>query len=198
MKDDKKKKVVREQPMTYEDYANLPDDGKRYELVDGRLEFMGPAPTAYHQLVSLEIQKQFLQHCEEEYFIFNAPIDVIFSDTVVMQPDLALVRRDRFASVVRKRGIVGTPDLIVEILSPVSVKRDRGSKLITYAEYKVPEYWIVDPSNQILEQYVLDNDQYALPPKMYTGKEAVQSESIRCVSFTLQEILANIPRIPDD
>lgn len=196
MGNEKKKDMVREQPMTYADYAKL-DDGERYELVDGVLELMSPAPSPDHQSISAEIYKRFLGNCEESYVIFYAPIDLILSDTVVRQPDLVLVHRNRFAQIVKKRGIVGVPDLVVEILSPSSVKRDKLSKLNSYARFAIPEYWIVDPKNRFIEQYVHDGQQYPLP-NVYAENDQVQSEHIKCVSFSMNEIMANVIEAPDD
>jgi Uma2 family endonuclease len=197
MKDQKKNHIVRERPLTYDDYANLPDDGNRYELVDGVLELMSPAPTSQHQMISHEIEEKLKQTCQKDYVIFHAPIDVILTDTITRQPDVVLVHYDRFSQVVRKRGIVGVPDLIVEILSPSSVKRDRESKMRSYEKCGVPEYWIVDPANEALEQYVLDGDRYPLP-KIYESEDTVQSDRVQCASFTMKEILENIPEIPED
>ncbi|WP_246516480.1 Uma2 family endonuclease [Salicibibacter cibarius] len=197
MNDKKKDDLVRERPMTYEDYANMPDDGNRYELVDGVLELMSPAPSPTHQMISSEIQQRIKDDCEQDYITFVAPIDVIFAEKVVRQPDLVLVHRDRFSEIVKKRGLVGTPDLVVEILSPYSVKRDRESKMRSYVTYKVPEFWIVDPANEALEQYILENDHYPLP-NVYTEDDNIQSERLQCVSFCINDILENIPEIPAD
>lgn len=197
MGDRKKKDRVREHPVTYGDYANLPDDGSRYELVDGILELMSPAPTPKHQLVSHEIEMKLSRGCTKDYIIFAAPVDVILSDTEVRQPDLILIHRDRFLQIVRKRGIVGAPDLVVEILSPSTAKRDKESKMHSYAQYGIPEYWIVDPLNEILEQYELDGDRYPLP-KVYANEDEIRSDRIQCASFSMKEILENIPQIPED
>lgn len=197
MSKEKKRDIVREQPMTYEDYANLPDDGNRYELVDGVLELMSPAPTTDHQLISYEIQSKLTESCKQNYVLFYAPIDVILADKVVRQPDVALIHRDRFSEIVKRRGIVGAPDLIVEILSPSSVKRDKESKMRSYARYGVPEYWIVDPANEAIEQYVLDDGGYRLP-KVYAGDDKVQSDHVPCASVSISAILENIPEIPED
>lgn len=195
MRYSKKKDVIRENPLTYNDYASL-DDGKRYELVDGVLELMSPSPTPSHQMVSSEILRKLLNSCEENYMIFYAPIDLILSDTMVRQPDLVLVHRDRFSKIVKKRGIVGTPDLVIEILSPSSVKRDKESKLETYERFSIPEYWIVDPNNRCIEQYLLSGEQYTLPT-VYEEDDRIQSDNISCVSFSMKEIMENVLEIPE-
>ncbi|WP_085523174.1 Uma2 family endonuclease [Tuberibacillus sp. Marseille-P3662] len=197
MAEDKKRNdLVREQPMTYDDYVNMPDDGYRYELDDGMLQLMSPSPSSYHQLISFEIQKRFIQSCEKDYVIFNAPIDVVLAEKEVKQPDLVLVHRDRLHIITKHGGIEGIPDLVVEILSPSSAKRDKKIKLDTYARYEVPEYWIVDPENQVLEQYVLDVEQYALP-EVYGGSDFIQSKHIQCISFSMNDIIGNIPNLSE-
>lgn len=196
MENEKKKNIVREHPMTYEDYASL-DDGKRYELVDGVLELMSPAPSPDHQSISIEILDRFLDNCKDDYLIYGAPIDMIISETEVRQPDLVLIHRDRFSQIVRKHGIIGPPDLVIEILSPSSVKRDKQGKLHSYARFTIPEYWIVDPSNKFIEQYLLNGQQYSLP-YVYAGDDKVQSDHITCISFSMEEIMENVLKAPED
>ncbi|MEX2104838.1 MAG: Uma2 family endonuclease, partial [Bacilli bacterium] len=188
--------TVREQPLTYDDYATLPDDGNRYELVDGVLELMSPSASAKHQMISFQIQKKISDSCENNYFVLYAPLDVILSPTEVRQPDLVMVHRDRL-HIITKRAIEGPPDLVVEILSPSSIKRDKISKLNSYAHYQIPEYWIVDPSNGALEQYVLSENHYELM-NVYIGDEKIHSDHIQCVSFSMNDIMNNIPDLPDN
>lgn len=195
MKSKKRPLEVREDALTYNDYAELPEEGGRYELVGGVLEAMSPGPSAKHQLVSQEIAFCLKETCHSEYIILHAPIDVILSEIEVRQPDIAMVHRDRLATIT-KRGIEGPPDLVVEILSPSSVKRDRRSKMKSYAYYEIPEYWIVDPQNQVLEQYILHDENYELK-EVYAGAQLVRSERISCVSFSMNEIMSNVPDFPD-
>jgi Uma2 family endonuclease len=89
---------------------------------------------------------------------------------------------------------MGPPDLIVEILSPSTLRRDKVDKLKTYARFNVPEYWIVEPILGILEQYVLQEQRYELE-NVYQGDETVQSNQLRCVRFSMGEIINNIPHI---
>jgi Uma2 family endonuclease len=195
MKSKKKPHIVREQPLTYDDYASLPDDGSRYELVDGVLEMMSPSASSKHQMISFRIQSKIAQSCDDDYFILNAPLDVILSPTEVRQPDLVMIHHSRI-NIIKKRGIEGAPDLVVEILSPSSIRRDKVGKLKSYADYAIPEYWIVDPTNVSLEQYVLKEDRYDLI-EVYTEDEQIQSDHIKCVSFTMNEIMSKIPDFPD-
>lgn len=190
----KDKPIVKESRVTYEDYAKLPEDGRRYEIADGVLELMSPAPTPKHQSVSTELLHCLLGTCKSEFILFVAPIDLILADHEVRQPDLVMIHRDR-RDIITKRGIEGAPDLVVEILFPSSSKRDRHSKRLSYAKYGVPEYWIVDPGNEALEQYILAGDRYELD-RIYENGETVQSDRLPCVSFVLHSILEAAADLP--
>ncbi|WP_059105361.1 Uma2 family endonuclease [Shouchella shacheensis] len=189
---DLEKNIIKENNLTYDDYAAL-DDQKRYELAGGKLELMSPSPSTIHQLVSAELNEAITHSCKPDYFIFCAPIDVIFSSKDVRQPDIALVDRKR-VEILTNRGIEGSPDLVVEILSPSSLKRDKIDKLKSYADYSVPEYWIVDPSHGSLEQYVLRDKSYDII-NIFQDDETVASPTIACISFTMKRVMDNIPSL---
>lgn len=193
-RDKSKHDLLRENGLTYDDYATL-DDSNRYELAGGQLELMSPSPTLTHQMLSFEMQKQITYNCESDYFIFFAPIDVIFSPTEVRQPDIVLVNRKRI-DILSNRGIEGAPDLVIEILSPSSLKRDKIDKQKVYAHYQVPEYWIVEPKTGILEAYILNGDHYELI-NIFQNDETITSPNIPCISFTMNDIMDNIPILPD-
>jgi Uma2 family endonuclease len=184
---------VRETPATYEDYAAL-DDGKRYELADGELQLMSPSPGLMHQAISNELQHKLNEGCRKDYLIFSAPIDVIFSETEVRQPDLLMVHESR-KSILTKRGVEGAPDLVVEITSPHSLKRDKIQKAAVYARYGVPEYWIVDPTNFTLEQLILKDERYDLID-VYAEEEVIHSAKINCARFSMQDLTKKLPDLP--
>jgi Uma2 family endonuclease len=147
-------------PLTYEDYVELPDDGKQYEILDGEL-FVSPAPVPKHQAVSrnlLLILGSFVRD-RQLGTIFNAPIDLILAQTTIAQPDLLFIRAGR-ESIVTDRAVEGPPDLVVEILSPSSNRKDRTIKASLYARLGIPWYWIVDPSERRMEIYELEGDAY--------------------------------------
>ncbi len=149
-------------PYTYAEYAALPSDGRRWELIDGDFE-VNPAPAPRHQTVSRRLQFELMKQLEETGIasVFDAPIDVILSETDVLQPDLAIVRTGRM-HFVTDRGIEGPPDIVVEILSPSSRVMDRRVKPRTYARYAVPEYWIVDGELGLVEIHRLGAEGYVL------------------------------------
>ncbi|QHS21460.1 Uma2 family endonuclease [Virgibacillus sp. MSP4-1] len=186
----KESDLVKESNLTYDDYASI-DDGNRYELADGQLQLMSPAPSVIHQLFSYELQKELSRHCESEYFIIQAPLDVILSSNEVRQPDLVLVHRDRL-SIISKRGIEGPPDLVVEIISPSTLKRDKVDKLKTYAKYQILEYWLVEPETGVLEEYSLEEDKYELVD-VFQGDKQITSPNLPCISLTMAKLMNNIP-----
>jgi Uma2 family endonuclease len=93
--------------------------------------------------------------------VFNAPCDVILSDTTVVQPDLVLLRASR-KQLIANRGIEGVPDVAVEILSPSNKGQDEFLKRSLYERFEIPEYWIVDPNLGHLELLRLDGGTYGL------------------------------------
>lgn len=187
---------IREHPMTYDDYKDLPfEEGVRYELVDGSLQLMTPSASAGHQLILSNLYQKLTQTCEDEYIILFAPLDVILSDREVRQPDLLMIHRKRL-SIITKRGVEGPPDLVAEILSPSSIKNDKMSKMKSYARYAIPEYWIVDAENEALEQYQLDDGHYKLT-NIYSDDETIQSEHIKCAAFSMKGIMSRIPHLPN-
>ena len=133
--------------LTYEDYRKTPDD-ERWELLDGEL-VMAPSPTTAHQKVSrtlVRIVEDFVTQMQLGE-VLNAPLDVVLSNTTVVQPDLLFVSTER-QHIVTDTNIQGAPDLVVEILSPSTTSRDWRIKMDLYAQHGVHEYWIVDPEGQ--------------------------------------------------
>lgn len=181
-----KPRVIKESGWTIEDYYKLPEDGNQYEIIDGTLE-LKPSPTTTHQRISQQIYDFLRDSCKSDYIIMLAPIDVILSDKETRQPDLLMVHRSR-ESIIEVHAVVGPPDLVVEVLSPSSVKRDRVMKLHSYARFGVPEYWIVDPLNVTLEKYVLiEKNQPYLLVDVYSADEIVVSQHLPCVGFRVKD-----------
>jgi len=146
--------------LTYEDYCALPDDGLRYEILEGELS-VTPSPSRSHQEFAanlLVVLKQFVT-AHGLGTVFMAPFDVILEKTSVVVPDLCFVGRERL-EVVTERAVEGAPDLIVEILSPGTARRDRGEKAQLYARHGVRHYWLADPDARVLETLELDAGRY--------------------------------------
>jgi Uma2 family endonuclease len=141
--------------LTYRDLLRMPDDGVRHELIDGEA-YVIPGPDAEHQDVLLDLGIAFKQAAASGPVgtrVFISPLDVVLAEDTVLQPDLLVLAPGGKATIVR--GIEGPPDLVVEVLSPTSVRRDRGIKLATYARFGVGEYWLVDLVRHAIEVYHL-------------------------------------------
>ena len=146
--------------LTYADYAELPDDGRRYELHEGELS-VTPAPGTSHQATLLNLAVILHGHVRARGLgeILPAPTDCILDNFTVVQPDIVFVEAAR-RSVVSERGIEGAPTLAVEVISPSTGAIDRRRKLQLYARYAVPCYWIVDPPARTIETHALAHGQY--------------------------------------
>jgi len=165
--------TIKEQEVTYEAYAAMPDNGQRYEIFDGKLEMMSPGASATHQAISGTLMYTLMQSCKADYVVYHPPFDVILSEINVVQPDMMMVHRSRLG-IVTERGIEGPPDLVVEIISPGSRKKDKVVKLRTYAKFGVQEYWVIDSDARTLEQYRLSGESYEA-----TRYSRVKIESLR-------------------
>lgn len=150
------------QSYTYDDYAKL-SDGRRYELIEGGLVEMAPAPTPGHQGASWNLSHALASALDRAWAgrAFAAPIDVILDPENTFQPDLVFIAAAR-ESIITKRGIEGAPDLVIEILSPSSEPLDRGKKMRLYYEHEVREYWLVDPDAKRVEVYLPGSDAFDL------------------------------------
>lgn len=148
------------QPLKADDLADFPDDGMRYELIWGELH-MSPAPGLPHQVTLMNLVAGFLRYLstEKRGMVLAAPVDVKFDEENVVQPDLLVVATENRAAVQGTK-FIGTPDLLVEILSAQSRSRDFLKKSLLYSTYHVQEYWIVDPSNRRIHVYVLEGDSF--------------------------------------
>src|SRR5258708_1363179 len=145
---------------TYNHYAALPDDGKRYEIVNGVL-YMTPSPTGSHQDSVGRFYIYLFQHIEAVGLgkVRMAPFDVELAPDVVVQPDVLVVLKANLDKVTKAR-IIGAPDLGIEVASPSTSTYDRHNKNDAYALAGVPEYCISDPAARTVEVLVLENGEY--------------------------------------
>jgi Uma2 family endonuclease len=174
-------------PFTYDDYIALPDDGKRYEIIEGDLS-MTPAPSPRHQAVQLRLGSLLLAFLDKHSLgrVFVSPIDLVLSMVDVVQPDLLFVGQSR-SNIIAEKNIVGIPNLIIEILSPSSTTRDQKEKLNLYQRYGLPEYWIVDPDSQTVEVYLSAANRLERVETLKAG-EQLHSRQIPGLVLTLTEI----------
>lgn len=152
---------------SYDDYRGW-DESVRVELIDGVIYDMSPAPNRRHQEILRELSVEFIQFLRDKTCeVYFAPFDVrLFSEGkqdydvfTVVQPDLTVVCN---RSKLDEHGCNGSPDFILEILSPSNAKHDRWIKRELYEKAGVQEYWIVDPLNETVEVLLLENESYRL------------------------------------
>lgn len=147
--------------VSYADLERMPDDGRRFEIIDGELIDVSASPSPLHQRASKRLQRQL-----EAYFesggrgeVFDAPLDVILNPYDVFEPDIIVVTdRDQ----VSRRAIEGAPAVVVEVLSPSTVKYDRVKKGNRYAALGLRHYWILDPAVRRLECFRCEGGSYVL------------------------------------
>jgi Uma2 family endonuclease len=172
---------------TYLHYAALPDDGQRYEIIDGALYAITPAPSVWHQKVVLRIARYLSTHVEDmgRGQVFIAPIDVELAYNVVVQPDILVILNEGKEKITPSR-IIGAPDLVVEVSSPGTAGHDRREKQDAYAHAGIPEYWIADPLAQTVELLILDGAAYR-SSGVFQGKISLPSSIIPALKEVLVE-----------
>ncbi len=181
------KAEVKEKVWTYEDYLKLEDD-KRYEVINGRLEEM-PAPNFEHQDILTELLLRFRIFTKENALgkVIPSPFDVILSEDIVVQPDVVYISRENLKSIKEGR-LFGTPDLVVEIVSSGSFKRDRYEKFKIYEEFGIKEYWIVYPGERVIEVWALgESGEYELY-SFAEGEGKVKSKVLEGLEINLKEV----------
>lgn len=172
--------------LTYEDYANTPDD-ERYELIDGEL-VMAPSPNMIHQGNQSKLGSRMAVFAEDRDLgtVFFSDTDVVLSDTDVVKPDLLFISKDR-QDIITYSNIQGAPDLVVEILSPSTSRRDWNEKRELYAEHGVKEYIVMDPSNKIVWRLALKDGAFEIENTYYEG-DTIQSSVLEGFAVAVNDI----------
>ena len=175
---------------TYDDWALLPDNGWKYEVLNGDL-YMTPPPTVAHQEASDELLMQMKLHAKQKRLgkVFSSPIGVrLPNQPVPVEPDVLFVKKERL-SIVTKTYIEGAPDLVVEVLSPSNWTYDRQEKYEVYRAAGVSEYWIVDYRAKTIEVFNLEKGAYILSGKFASGQSA-SSTALEGFSIPVDEVFA--------
>lgn len=165
---------------TYEDYLKFADD-EVVEIIDGRIFAMAPAPSRMHQELITEILYELSSYIKSNNGsckVYPAPFDVVLKNVDedikhsrnIVQPDISVIC-DK--SKLTDKGCTGSPDMIVEVISPFNPGNDYIKKLSLYQEYKVKEYWIVNPIEKNILVYTLQDNGYAAP-KIYTFNDKIK------------------------
>jgi Uma2 family endonuclease len=148
--------------LTYEDYVLFPEDGQRHEILDGE-HYVSPAPRTRHQIVSSNLHLllgPFVRRHRLGVALY-APVDVILSPHDIAQPDLLFISNER-AGILTEENVQGAPDLVIEILSKRTRRRDERLKLERYGFFGVLEYWICDADRKVARIYRREEGQLRL------------------------------------
>ena len=163
----------------YSDYQEWPDH-ERWELIDGIAYDMSPAPSRKHQKILGELHRQISTYLlDKTCDVYMAPFDVRFPGPgereeeieTVLQPDISVICDP---AKLDEKGCLGSPDLIIEIVSPVTVRKDMREKLFTYEKFGVKEYWVIHPVDQILMVFKLLPDKKYGRPDIFSSLDQVK------------------------
>lgn len=149
---------VKRAALTYQDYLQLPDDGRRYEIIEGDL-CESPAPSMKHQWTATQLTAVLGAHVYDNDLghLYSAPTDVYLSDGSIVQPDVLFISRERL-HIVTDPNVRGAPDLVIEIISPSSVTTDQETKRDLYAQFGVRHYWVFEPAARWVRAFELGAD----------------------------------------
>jgi Uma2 family endonuclease len=169
--------------VSFTDLQRMPEDGRRIELYDGEV-FELPSPIPRHQVVADNIKHLLGAYSRTRGGLsFISPIDIVFSEYDVVQPDVVFFTQTRRRLVDFDQAIRHAPDLVVEVLSPGTRANDHGRKMAMFARYQVPEYWIADPSLACLEVHSLEQGAYRLL-QTACGDNGVRSARLADLRFS--------------
>ncbi|WP_020387092.1 Uma2 family endonuclease [Kribbella catacumbae] len=155
-------------PLTRDDLDRMPNDGHRYELIDGAL-IMTPAPSRLHQRVVASVYRLLFAACSDELEVLFAPFDVVISGNTVLQPDLLVARREDFT----ERDLPTAPLLAVEVLAPSTRRIDVMLKFSRLEAAGCASYWVIDPDTPELIAWEMRDGAYAQVAKA-TGDEVAR------------------------
>lgn len=162
--------VSRRDPFTEDDLAAMPQDGHRYELVDGAL-LVTPTPNIRHQTCVTALATLLYAARGRTHRVLVAPVDVRLSATTVLQPDVVVGRRSDFS----EARLEGVPMLVAEVLSASTRRIDLGTKRLVFEQAGVPAYWLVDPDVPSLTVLHLEDGRY-VDQAVVTGEEPYEAE----------------------
>jgi Uma2 family endonuclease len=175
---------------TYADLLTLPDDGRRYEIIEGELYEM-PAPSWAHATVIANLISALIPLVVKLDGLWRtAPLDVFFQGADPVQPDIIVLLPESQA-LPTERGVEGPPDILIEVLSPSNRGHDLLTKRALYARAGVREYWLVDPEARTIEILALDRDAFHLAVAV-AGDETPVSPLLGTLPITAAALFADI------
>jgi Uma2 family endonuclease len=164
--------------LTYDDFVHFPDDGMRHELIDGE-HFVTPSPNTSHQRISRRLALAIGQWLQAHPIgeVFFAPFDVVFTKFDVVDPDLLYISKSRAREMLTDKHALGA-DLVVEIGSPGTRRRDETLKLQLYQRAAVVEYWFVDPEHEVVRVYARAGNRFEAPQELKADRDDVLTTAL--------------------
>jgi len=183
------------EPYTYQEYEKLPEN-VRLEIIDGVVYDMAASPLVKHQVIVLKLAAMF-----EKFFAgkpckpFVAPLDVVLDDINVVEPDVFVVCDE---SKITEKNIKGAPDLVIEVLSPSNIIKDRRTKKWLYEQHRIQEFIIISPMEESAERYWLVDGKYGVA-ELFNWDESFYSRLVPELYFDLRVIFEkeNVVSEPD-
>ena len=165
--------------LTYDDFVHFPDDRKRHELIDGE-HYVTPSPNMRHQRILGNLHLLIGNWLEEHPIghTFVAPLDVVLSNTDIVEPDLLYLSNERAAQVITPLHVRGVPELVIEITSKGTRKRDETIKRRLYERAGVSEYWVVDPVIDVVRVYRREGERLGRPQELSREASDVLTTSL--------------------
>lgn len=190
---------TQKEAFTYADYLTWDTEGERFEIIEGQVYSMSPAPKERHQYILGKLFAALHEKVSENGCnVYPAPFDIRLEPRMksvkdnrddeiktVVQPDIS-VYCDQ--SKLDDKGGVGPPDLVVEILSPQTRDKDLSIKLILYMKNRIPEYWVVDPDYQNIRQFVLDDEGFYDLAATFGKKNKLKPHQFKDVKLDLSSV----------
>jgi Uma2 family endonuclease len=176
--------------LTYEEFRQLPDDGKRYELIHGEVH-LSPSPSTRHQLILSNLYLSlgtYVRNARLGLLAF-APLDVCLNPDTALQPDLIFISAER-VGIVHENFVAGAPDLAVEVLSQSTAAHDRATKLPLYGEAGVAEIWLIDPQAKTVEVLRLQGRKYVVDSTL-AGDQTLMSATFPGWKLPLPQLFSS-------
>ena len=184
-------KVAEELKITYEDVLSLGETNQRIELFDGDI-VMSAMPATRHQRIGSLLYVQLFNyvHTHGLGFVYSAPVDVVLSKTMVFQPDLCFISNERM-SIDDGERVNESPDLVIEILSDSTQKKDRTLKFREYARHGATEYWLVSPDKREIEVFSNSDKGFQLA-RIFSASEEMNTPLFSDAEFKLKDVFASL------
>ena len=191
------KEVRAPKKITYDDFQLIPYDGLGHHLIKG-VHIITPAPSSKHQWVSTKLSRLLGNFLEKNNVgeVIVAPYDVKFSEDSGFQPDLIIIEKENYKKI-KQNYFDGVPLLIIEILSPGSKRNDYVWKREMAEEYKVPEYWVFNIEEKLVDLFYLEEEKYVSKTFEKNQKLVSTLEKLQGLEIELQELFDSLKMVEE-